>query len=199
MKKILSFILVLVLALSLCACSEEKVTEEKITGTYKNIGIFSDEEYTLNEDLTFKATDSTKGTYVLNTDGAIWFSRGDEQGFVFEKMGDYYYRTGGVDCFSRDITEDAFEVSFDEKGHSNQSFSVSTIGEYYTIDFKEDGTYYATYELYKVEDYSLITKKEFEGKYTLKDNILWLEHGENKYPMIHDDGALYFNVIQKTK
>ena len=40
-------------------------------------------------------------------------------------------------------------------------------------------------------------KKEFEGKYKLKNGILWLTHGKNRYPMIYDGEALYYDVIEK--
>ena len=199
MKKIFSFILVFALALSLCACKKEQKKEETPAGTYKTIGIFSDTKYTLKEDLTFTATDSTSGTYVLNTDGAIWLSRGDEQGFDFIKAGDYYYRQDVYGGFSEDTSEEFLEVMFDENGRSNQSFYKGIETTYYRLDLKEDGTYYASREEYKEEDFSLISKKEFSGKYTFKDSILWLTHGENKYPIIYDSGVLYFDVIEKVK
>lgn len=200
MKKIISLLLVLVLALGLSACKDKKeAVEEKPAGTYKTIGIYSDTEYTLKEDLTFTATDSTSGTYVLNTDGAIWFSRGDEQGFELVKAGDYYYRRDVNGGFDSDLSEDFLPPMFDEKGRTNQSFYKGIGTTYLGLDLKQDGKYYAYHEEYEGEEFSLVSKKEFEGTYTFKDDILWLSHGDEKYPMILGDDALYFDVVQKTK
>ena len=203
MKKIFSIILVLVLSLGICACTNEKSDEINPVGKYKNIGIFANEEYTLKEDLTFTSTDSTKGTYVHNTDGTIWFSRGDELGFDFVKQGDYYYKKGEGECacFAHDTSENLSEVMFDENYRSNQSFQNNIGTTYYILELKEDGTYYAALELYEDagDKYDFVSKKEFKGKYSFKNSILWLTHGKDKYPMIYDAGVLYFDVIQKVE
>ena len=44
-----------------------------------------------------------------------------------------------------------------------------------------------------------VSKKEFSGTYEFKDEILWLKHGDKKYPMIYEDGCLYYHVIEKVK
>ena len=195
MRKIFSFILILVLTVSLCACEKENET----AGTYKTIGIFSDTKYTLKGDMSFKATDSTSGTYVLNTDGSILFEIENDFGFDFIKTDDYYYRQDIYGGFSEDTTEDMRAPVFDEDGRSNQSFYKGVGTTYYGLNLKDDGTYSASIEKYNEKDYSLISKEEFEGTYSFKNDILWLKHGKNKYPMIRDDGVLYYNVIQKVK
>lgn len=205
MKKTFSLLLVFVLALGLCSCKNKKaeVVDETPVGTYKTIGIYSDTEYTLREDLIFIATDATGGTYLLNTDGSIWFSRGNELGFNFVKKGNYYYKSGeGTQaCFSADTTENFNQVMFNENGRSNQSFVQDEGTKYYYLDLKEDGTYYAAIELYedKGEAYELLSKKEFSGTYEFKEEILWLKHGGKKYPMIYDGGYLHYHVIEKVK
>ena len=205
MKKIFSLLLVFALVLSLCSCKKKnpEVVEVNPVGTYKTIGIYSDTEYTLKEDLTFTSTDSKKGTYVLDADEALWFSIENELGFNFVKKGDYYYKggEGSQSCFTTDTTEDFNPVMFNEKGLSNQSFVQEEGTKYYYLDLKEDGTYYAAIELYEDngEEYKFVSKEEFSGTYELKDGILWLKHGDKKYPMIYEDGYLHYHVIEKVK
>ncbi len=195
MKKVFSFILILALALCLCACEKEDET----AGTYKTIGIFSDMEYDLKEDMTFSASDSTSGTYVLNTDGSVWLTPENDFGFDFIKAGDYYYRQDIYGGFSEDTSEELNMVKFNENGRTDQSFYKGVEATYYGLDLNDDGTYSASIEKYNEKDYSLISKEEFEGTYSFKDDILWLKQGKKKYPLIYDGGVLYYNVIQKVK
>ena len=193
MKKIFSLLLIVAVCISLCACGENPTA-----GKYREIGMFSNAEYELKKNEKFKADDSTKGTYVLNTDDSIWFTCDEGQGFQFMPVDDYYYKSDVYGGFSEDTSEDMNPPMFNEKNRSDQSFYKGVDKTYYALNLKEDGTYTASIEEYD-ENYSLVSKKEFEGTYKLKGKILWLTHGKNKYPMIYETETLYYNVIEKVE
>ena len=193
MKKIISLILILVMALSLCAC--KKLAE---AGSYKSIGIYTDTEYTLRNSGSFKSTDSEKGSYVADASGTIFFSVKDEQGFDFVKVGDYYYKRDIYGGFSEDTSEDMAMPLFNEEGACEQSFYKGEDKTYYGLTLNADKTYYASIENYD-DEYVLIDKKEFTGTYVFEENILWLNYKNDKYPMIYDDATLYYKVVEKVE
>ena len=192
MKKTFLFILILALVLSFCACGSDRKDK------YENVGLYGDEEYKLSDNMTFRSSDSLKGTYVVESDGTIWFKPENTYEFNFTKVGDYYYKEDIYGGFSEDTSEKLNEVIFNEKGRTDQSFYKGVEKTYYGLDLNDDGTYSASIEKFN-DDYSLISKEEFEGTYSLKGNILWLKHGKSKYPMIYDNGVLHYNVIQEVE
>lgn len=225
MKRGLYFILALAMCLPLCACGggagegtgSDHETSNAITsaadaaGTYVGVGIFFNDEYCLNENTTFDAVVGgighfeCAGTYAVTKKNTIYFSSHDMVAVTFKKQGEYFYKSEGLmDCFEEDVKY-GLKVTFDEDGHSNQTFEGNYGQDKYHYQMKftlnEDGTYSITYHAwgYPAFDETDDIRNTYEGTYRLEDDILWLSYESNEYPMVFVDGKLYYDVFQKVE
>ena len=210
MKKVITLLLIFAMCISFCACnanSREEKQYKNIAGTYKSLSLHMNNTYHLNENTTFEKEPDTKGTYKVKPDGG--FTLTDASGLsgeTFIKEGDYYYGTKLLNYFEKD-TEYGLGITFDEDGHSNQSFSAN----YETLDeseslvkqlwlvLKEDGTYLLRDRKIYLTKARIFDETTYNGMYKLEDNILWLNYENKNYPMLLIDGKLYFDIIEKVE
>ena len=201
---------------SLCSCNSnksdkpanasknEKLTEENIVGTYKSIGLFIRDEYHMNENTTFDSTKGKKGTYSLQNKNSIYVKAKNDVANIWTKKGDFYYVTDKnhlTKVYKKD-KEYELQPTFDENGKSNQSFEAGegdqyNYTEFFNLHLKENGTYTAEYKYFSKLTFSYETEENYEGSYKFENDILWLTFNETQYPMIFDNGKLYFDVYEK--
>ncbi len=201
-------------------------TEPKsVAGTYKALGLF-DEEIVLRENTTFDVTSSFsemegKGTYTQQEDGGFHLTYNDNNACLLETIqyheeSGYYYCTN-FGTFEKD-TEYGLTFSTDSNGRSNQNFK-SSMGNglvtpmrnhYYEITFNMDGTCTCSNEVsytsympnhpdafFGYVTFELVNT-EISGTYTVEDSLILITSDGETFPMIVDDGEIYFYVMEKT-
>ncbi len=203
----------------------EMPTEPKsVAGTYQALGLF-DEKIMLRENTTFDVTSSFseiegKGTYTQQEDGGFHITYNDNNACLLssiqyhEESGYYYSRNFGT--FTKD-TEYGLTFTTDSNGRSNQKFESSrgnglitpNRNHYYEITFNTDGTCncsnkvsYTSYmpnhpdAFFGYVTFELVNT-EISGTYTVKDSLILITSGGVTFPMIIDDGEIYFYVMEK--
>lgn len=218
MKKLLSLLLASAVLLGLCSCGStdaenpnstsknEKLTEENIAGTYKSVGLFIRDEYQLNENTTFDSTKGNKGTYRLQDKNSIYVKAKNDAANIWTRKGKFYYVTDEnhlTKVYKKD-KEYELQPTFDKNGRSNQSFEAGegdqyNYTEFFNLYLKADGTYTAEYKYFSKLTFSYETEENYEGSYTFENDILGLTFKETQYPMILDDGKLYFDIYEKAE
>ncbi len=203
MKKLVTLFLALAMLLSLCACGGSK---ENVVGTYKNVSVFLDTTYALNENTTYEKTEpSGKGTFEPNSKGGFSLTKAGEKPSsddpIFIKEDSYYYQMNGKYSFEED-TEYGLEPTFDDNGRSDQDFIayyelLSDKSGWLTLalDLNEDGTF-------MLSDYIKSTvqatvKNNHEGTYSVEGNVLHLNYDGKDHVMLIIDNKIYFNVLEK--
>ena len=198
----------------------DELTKEDVIGTYKNIGLLSNENvtYTLNSNTTFeqkaKITSlSFKGTFTVNPEGSFTLSKNKSSiSETFYKYKDYFYGTRGISYFSTD-QEYGLHLTLNENNRTNQIFrsyffdtSEDSTGEtnYYvlTIQFFEDGTFKLYKFYHKPTSFSTTNNEEFKGTYNIENDIIKLNYkGKNKKrkedTLLIIGNNIYFDIIKK--
>ncbi len=189
--------------LSLCACENG----EKTKGTYKSFSMFLNNTYHLNENGTYDKEPDANGSYKTDLMGGLVLSQPNSSSEeIFAKSGDFYYKTNLSCSFEKD-TKYGLEVSFDEKGRSNQSFTAnyeivdpsSMLVKKLDLVLNDSGTYKLDDMQIYITNGEIVDLRTFEGEYHLKDDIFWLHYKGTDYPILLVDKKLYFNVMEKVK
>lgn len=221
MKKVLKFIIVICILFAAFSINIELQNifshdQEDVVGTFKNVTIFPEAQFTLNNNGTYDSTEpSTKGTFSGHTvSGPFGLPIGvsyeieldDGRTLKLIDNGMYY---DGNKYISGD-EEYGLEPTFDDNGKSDQSFWLNyesyypDYGDYLMgdpefkilqLDFSADGTYSM------VNSDTISDGKEhrdsYEGTYELKDNIITLNYDGGSMPLIYEDDRIYFDVYEK--
>lgn len=198
MKRFLTLIPAAALVLSLAACGGQPQAsvppEEPATpGTYQTVSLYQAPDYVFNDNGSYDHGEE-KGTYTLEEDDTITLEAKDaDQSQVLTPAGGCYYTEAA-------FTEDAeygMAPTFDEEGHSNQSFEAE-VGELtLQLILKEDGSFLYTTSAQSEVYPSGVDTVSYEGTYTLADQVLSLSWNGTDYPMILADEQLHYIVYQK--
>ena len=221
MKKILKFIIVICILfvafiINIGLQNIFSHDQEDVVGTFKNVTIFPEAQFTLNNNGTYDSTEpATKGTFSGHTisgpfglpiDVSYEIKLDDGRTLELIDNGMYYDST-------KYISEDqeyGLEPTFDDNGKSDQSFWLNyetyypDYGDYLMsdpefkilqLDFSADGTYSM------VNSDTISDGKEhrdsYEGTYELEGNIITLNYDGGSMPLIYDDNKIYFDVYEK--
>ena len=188
----------------------DKLTIEDVVGTYKNIGLLSNEDvtYTLNSNSTFDQTAKInplrlKGTFTVNPEGKFTLNENKSStSETFVKYKDYFYETSKIARFDTD--EDyGLKLTLNENNRTNQIFKsyvfeVGTNTQYVlTLQFNEDGTFklYKYYHL--ITGYKTTNNEDFSGTYNIKDDIIKLSYNGKEDTLLIINNVIYFSILEK--
>lgn len=205
MKKLLALMLAAALALSLVACGgggtggtntpsagtetntptpdKEEVT---IPGSYAPVGLLPGTDYEVNENGSYDHGEE-KGTYTAVEDGSLTFQSKEGGSSTLTACGAYYHT-------AVQMAEDAeygLAPSFDESGHSNQTFQAMADKVSLTLELHEDGSYVFSYSAASPVFNKFSDVVTFEGSYALEDTVLNLNYNNNRYPFLFVDDVIY--------
>lgn len=212
MKKLLALMLAAALALSLVACGggggtgntntpsagtetntptpdKEEVT---IPGNYAPVSLLPGTDYEVNENGSYDYGDE-KGTYTAAEDGSLTFQPKDGGSNTLTACGAYYHAAVKM----TEDTEYGLAPSFDESGHSNQTFQTEADDTSLTLELHEDGSYVFSYSTATLLYDKFSDTVTFEGSYALEDAVLNLNYNDNLYPFLFADDVIYPVVYVK--
>lgn len=200
--------------------NNEELTIESVTGTYKNIGLLSNEDviYTLNSNTSFDQTSALnsllwKGTFSITSKNEIYLKdNATNETETFTKYKDYYYEKSSQKCFPVKKDDYGLTIELNSDTIKGQNFSAITFDVSKDVTNKGDVRYKlylkflenGTFELHT--GYYSITKsdnagyrKGYKGTYEVKDDIIKLKYNEeNKEDtLLIIDNQIYFSVIEK--
>lgn len=188
----------------------DKLTIEDVVGTYKNIGLLSNEDvtYTLNSNSTFDQTAKInslrlKGTFNVNTEGKLTLNENKSStSETFVKYKDYFYETSKIASFNTD--EDyGLQLTLNENNRTNQIFKsyvfeVGTNTQYVlTLQFNENGTFklYKYYHL--ITGYNTTNHEEFSGTYNIENDVIKLNYNGKEDTLLIINDVIYFSILEK--
>lgn len=212
MKKLLALILAAALALSLVACGggggtgdtntpnagtetntptpdKEEVT---IPGNYAPVSLLPGTDYEVNENGSYDYGDE-KGTYTAAEDGSLTFQPKDGGSNTLTACGAYYHTAVKM----TEDTEYGLAPSFDESGHSNQTFQTTADDTSLTLELHDDGNYVFSYSTTSPIFSKFSDVVTYEGSYALEGTILNLNYNDTLYPFIFVDDTIYPVVYVK--
>lgn len=227
MKRLLALLLAAMLALTLVACGgEEENTgapsasapssenldtpsdapgsaeispapedEAVIAGEYVNVGIYPGDAYVLDENGGFNRIASQgeeTGTYTVDDKGKIVLQL-EGGGLRPLTAHDGYYHTNDK------MTQYGMPPSFDENGHSDQTFTLEVSGVTMTLELRADGSYAFSYSkgspVHPV--YELMDVVTYEGSYALEGDVLNLSWKDSTFRLLCTDDAIYPIVYER--
>lgn len=188
MKKLFALMLATALALSLAACGGE---EEPVPGSYVPVGLVPGTGYEVNENGSYDHGEE-KGTYIAE-DGSLTFQAKDGSSSTLTRCGAYYHTAVQM----TEDTEYGLAPSFDESGHSNQTFQTKADDLSFTLELHEDGTYVFSYSKTSPVFDKFSDVVTLEGSYTLEDTVLHLNYKDNLYPFLFVDDTIFPIVYAK--
>lgn len=200
--------------------NNEELTIESVAGTYKNIGLLSNEDviYTLNANTSFDQTSALnsllwKGTFSITSKNEIYLKdNATNETETFTKYKDYYYEKSSQKCFPVKKDDYGLTMELNSDTIKGQGFLAITFDVSKDVTNKGDVRYKlylkflenGTFELHT--SYYSITKsdnagyrKGYKGTYEVKDDIIKLKYNEeNKEDtLLIIDNQIYFSVIEK--
>ena len=192
MKRMVTFVLALLICFSLCACGAE--TQENVTGAYYYVsGIDytkNDATIILNDDFTYDRG-YEKGTYKVDRNKIfLHCDNNSNSTTTLVKQGDVYYVEASFEPMKDDYGR---TVAFSEEGRINYTFQWHTIGEkdpkYTDIILREDGSFTAEERIIRNNDIFNMSTNTQEGTYSFENSILTL-NGKNftRYWVCTEDG-----------
>lgn len=196
MKKNLTFIFTVAFMLSLTACggevSPEITAKDTLAGSYVSVGLVLEADYELNENGSYNHGDE-KGTYTLAEDDSLILQPKDGNSNTLTACGEYYH----TDTQMAEDTEYGLAPSFDENGHSNQTFITKENDISLTLELHEDGSYMFSYSKASpvFDEFSDVVT--YEGSYVLEDAVLNLNYNDNSYTFLFKDNIIYPTVYVK--
>lgn len=210
MKKLSALMLASALALSLVACGgggepnppvqdtpsnaveNPPASEKMIPGSYTPVGLVSGTGYEVNENGSYDHGEE-KGTYTAAEDGSLTFQSKDGGSSTLTAFGEYYHTAVQM----AEDTEYGLAPSFDESGHSNQTFQTEADATSLTLELHEDGSYVFSYSKTSPVFDKFSDIVTYEGSYALEDAVLNLSYNDNHYPLLVADDAIYPIVYVK--
>ncbi len=215
MKKILAILLTITMCIPLVACGGGKVKAEDLAGTWSQSLWFLPTELVINDDSTYDYGEE-KGTYTLSGNTVSLLRRFGVQEEIDYKYSDgYLYRTS---IYAEKDLDYGRPFTPDENGWTNQQFGIDGEGDenYDLKDFdpaaqdttlklslNDNGTfsitrtlwrYNSTYGGYMLDSEPLYT---YEGTYKYEDSLLTLTYEDNDYPLVVEDGKIYYITYSK--
>ena len=185
MKKILALIFTAALMLSLAACGG--VSSKQISGSYTAAALMPCISFELNEDGTYQHGEE-KGTYTLDkASGSLSMQPVTGAEYTLLASGEYYHTEAAMTT----DTEYGKAPTFDEDGHSHQTFTTEVEGSALTLALREDGSYSFSYGSPSTVNDKLTDTVSFEGNYRLEDTVLFLTWNEMDFPLLFVDDAIY--------
>lgn len=194
---------------------EDKLTIEDVAGTYKNVGLLSNEDmtYVLNSNGTVDQTSkrrmlSFKGTVSITDNGSIYLKGNNtSKSETYIKYKDYFYENtpnATLTKFSKD-EEYGLKLTLNENNRTNQvfeTFAYAVSSDYntqcvYTITFSEDGTFKLLKYDRVITSFSTSNREEFEGTYNIENDIMKLNYNGKEDTLLIINDVIYFDVIQK--
>ena len=210
MKRLLALILTAALALSLVACGgggepntpvqdtpsnaveNPPASEKTIPGSYAPVGLVPGTGYEVNENGSYDHGEE-KGTYTAAEDGSLTFQPKDGGSSTLTAFGDYDHSAVQM----AEDTEYGLAPSFDESGHSNQTFQTKTDDTTLTLELHEDGSYVFSYSKTSPVFNKFSDVVVYEGTYTLENTVLNLNCKDNRYTFLFVDDTIYPIVYEK--
>ena len=214
MKKIIAMLLAMTMCVSLAACggnSREVLKAEDLAGTWSQSFWFFPTDLVINSDSTYDYG-KEKGTYgISETDNTVVLEPrfGDRTDAAYKYFNGYLYCT--TRSFAKDM-EYGRPFTPDENGRTNQEFIVN-LGDGLefdpaavanSIEFKlnDDGTFYIFTSVFRYSSslgYYFNDKpfNTYEGTYKYQDSVLTLTYEGNDYPLVVEDGVIYYMTYSK--
>lgn len=218
-KKVVAVIIAVGLLITILSVRGGDV--EDVSGSYKNVSVFANNQIVLNSDKSWDADIQDLYSYDIKHIQGVYETRfsgiklkskfsdaidaDDDDKFKLINKEVYYYRSTAY--FDKD--DDYGSVaSFDENGRSNQSFVSRFLlvpaasGEVVSEDkmyikslkFNEDGTFLW---FNGIPEGDTLKNVEYEGTYSVNEDIITLHYNNTEHFLILDDGVIYYDVYQK--
>lgn len=162
-------------------------------GRYEAASLYSDSSYVLNENGSYEHGEE-KGIYTVEADGSLIMQPKDsDSSQTLTACGNYYHTETGM---SED-TEYGMAPTFDENGHSSQTFVTAFDADdptaSMTLELHEDGTFAFSIKQ-SSSDYLLMRLEDvvdYSGTYTLEEEVLRLSYHNADFTMLFADGKIY--------
>lgn len=200
MKKILAMVLALVLCLSLCACGS--ASKEDVVGTYAYAsGIYDDvghegDTLSLHDDFTYD-WGSEKGTYKISGNKIVLTSKYDITNTLV-KQGDFIY----YEDFESIVDDYGRTKTFSKEGRISHRFWWMKLYNSHKYDsthltLREDGSFTFDVTTTTNLEHVVYESNEFEGTYSLENNILTLTGEDVTYYLVYTNEGITQYVLKK--
>ena len=214
MKKIICVVLILTLALSLCACGGK--SEESIYGEYSPVlWFFDNQSLILNDNTTYKwvygeeKKEGKKGTFEFKGSKLTLIEAKNDDKVVYEMEDNILHlvSNNGIQDTSWRFEKDeeyGLEFSPNDQGMTDQTFTACILNtnipgcsyNYIMLDLNDDGSF--VLKLGKRGTSSLKYHETYEGTYSYEKSSLLLNYDGKTYPMYVDkNNIIYFVQYQK--
>lgn len=218
MKKIIC----LVILLTLCGCSSNKISKDNLSGKYHNVGVLAiaNWEYDLKSNETFdvsfmsSGTNYRKGTWSISDDKKAFYldckdMSSDGIDGKYAIYGDYYYKLDRDFAFWYLDDEYGTTIQFDNNGRTEQRFQSNYFSygkepnyRWYCVNLylHDDGTC-TVYKYVRGTGYGASDEETYKGKYSINDkkDILTLTFDGVDHICIIIDSKIYYSVLQKVE
>lgn len=201
MKKFLSMVLTLVLCLSLCACGS--ASKENVVGTYAYAsGIYDGVDHegdtlSLHDDFTYD-WGGEKGTYKISGNKIVLTSKYNRT-TTLVKQGDFIY----YEVFESIEDDYGQTKTFSKEGRINHKFQWWVMynnqkSDTTRLTLREDGSFTFDVRTQTGPGYdNVYTSNEFEGTYSLENNILTLTGEDVTYYLVCTNEGITQYVLKK--
>lgn len=156
------------------------------------MGLVPGTDYEVNENGSYDHGEE-KGTYTAAEDGSLTFQAKDGNSGTLTACGAYYHTAVQM----TEDTEYGLAPSFDESGHSNQTFQAQVDNMSLTLELHEDGSYVFSYSTTSPVFDKFSDAVTCEGSYALEDAVLNLNYNDSLYPFLFVDDTIYPIVYVK--